>query len=148
MSDNPTTTHRPFLERVEHAARVIDPVFLHTPQFVCEPLGEELGVRLPIPQAVEDLRGLVDGTGPANHVGEKGVEPHLRNMRSLRLLSGVRKPCFGYRFSAAQLFVTYPFEKYAGSQVVGSGTDQSAPNRHSRITSPSVNRAAGASLII
>lgn len=45
MSDDPTT-HRPSLERVEHAARVIDPVFLHTPQFVCEPLGDELGVRL------------------------------------------------------------------------------------------------------
>jgi threonine dehydratase len=38
--------HRLSLERVEHAAGVIDPVFLHTPQFVCEPLGDELGVRL------------------------------------------------------------------------------------------------------
>lgn len=45
MSDDPTA-HRLSLERVEHAARVIDPVFLHTPQFVCEPLGNELGVRL------------------------------------------------------------------------------------------------------
>jgi threonine dehydratase len=30
-------------ERVEAAARVIDPVFLHTPQYVCEALGESLG---------------------------------------------------------------------------------------------------------
>jgi threonine dehydratase len=36
------------LGRVEQAARVIDPVFLNSPQFVCEPLGEELGVRLAI----------------------------------------------------------------------------------------------------
>ena len=38
--------HRLSLERVERAPGVIDPVFLHTPQFVCEPLGAELGVRL------------------------------------------------------------------------------------------------------
>jgi threonine dehydratase len=38
--------HRLSLERVAHAAGVIDPVFRHTPQFVCEPLGDELGVRL------------------------------------------------------------------------------------------------------
>jgi len=36
------------LGRVEQAARVIDPVFLNSPQFVCEPLSEELGVRLAI----------------------------------------------------------------------------------------------------
>lgn len=36
------------LGRVERAARVIDPVFLNSPQFVCEPLGEELGARMAI----------------------------------------------------------------------------------------------------
>lgn len=36
------------LGRVERAAGVIDPVFLDSPQFECEPLGEELGVRLAI----------------------------------------------------------------------------------------------------
>jgi len=36
------------LGRVEQAARVIDPVFLNSPQFVCEPLGEELGARMAI----------------------------------------------------------------------------------------------------
>ncbi len=40
------TSHRLSLERIEHAAKVIDPAFLNTPQFVCEPLGEELGLRL------------------------------------------------------------------------------------------------------
>ena len=35
----------PFVDR---AVRVMDPVFLDSPQFVCEPLGEELGVRLAI----------------------------------------------------------------------------------------------------
>lgn len=32
------------LQRIEHAARVIDPVFLHSPQLVCETLGNALGV--------------------------------------------------------------------------------------------------------
>jgi threonine dehydratase len=40
------TASRLSIERIEEAARVIDPVFLRTPQFVCEPLGDELGVRL------------------------------------------------------------------------------------------------------
>jgi threonine dehydratase len=41
-----TTARRITLERIEAAARVIDPVFLNTPQWVCEPLGEELGARV------------------------------------------------------------------------------------------------------
>lgn len=36
------------LERIRHAARVIDPVFRDTPQFDCEPLGEALGIRTAI----------------------------------------------------------------------------------------------------
>ncbi len=34
------------LERVEQAAASIDPVFLRTPQYECEPLSEQLGVRV------------------------------------------------------------------------------------------------------
>ncbi len=37
--------HRLSLDRVERAAGAIDPVFLRSPQFVCEPLGDALGVR-------------------------------------------------------------------------------------------------------
>lgn len=40
--------HRLDPVRVELAARAIDPVFLNTPQFVCEPLADELGVRLAV----------------------------------------------------------------------------------------------------
>ncbi len=43
---SPTRERRITLERIEAAARAIDPVFLHTPQWVCEPLGEELGARV------------------------------------------------------------------------------------------------------
>ncbi|HUG53651.1 MAG TPA: threonine/serine dehydratase [Vicinamibacteria bacterium] len=34
------------IERVQEAARIIDPVFLRTPQFLCEPLGDSLGMRV------------------------------------------------------------------------------------------------------
>ncbi len=39
-------THRVSLENIDRAVAVIDPVFLHTPQFVCEPLSEVLDARL------------------------------------------------------------------------------------------------------
>ncbi|HEX3761833.1 MAG TPA: threonine/serine dehydratase, partial [Kofleriaceae bacterium] len=38
--------HRLSLDRIAEAARTIDPVFLHSPQFVCEPLAERVGGRL------------------------------------------------------------------------------------------------------
>ena len=38
--------HRVSLERIAQAAGTIDPVFLHSPQFECEPLSAVLGVRL------------------------------------------------------------------------------------------------------
>lgn len=41
-----TSPHRLSLERVYEARKLIDPVFLNTPQFVSEPLGDLLGVRL------------------------------------------------------------------------------------------------------
>ncbi|MBM3449471.1 MAG: pyridoxal-phosphate dependent enzyme [Armatimonadetes bacterium] len=41
-----TAPHRLSLDRVAAAARAIDPVFLRSPQFVCEPLGDEVGARL------------------------------------------------------------------------------------------------------
>lgn len=40
------STHRLSLERIEQAAKIIDPVFLNSPQFVCEPLCEKLGKHL------------------------------------------------------------------------------------------------------
>ena len=38
--------HRLSVERIVEAGALIDPVFLNTPQFVCEPLGDALGVRV------------------------------------------------------------------------------------------------------
>jgi threonine dehydratase/peptide deformylase len=38
--------HRVSLDRIAEAARTIDPVFLGSPQFVCEPIAERVGCRL------------------------------------------------------------------------------------------------------
>jgi threonine dehydratase len=46
ISSGPFRARRITLERIEAAAAGIDPVFLNTPQWICEPLGEELGVRV------------------------------------------------------------------------------------------------------
>ncbi len=46
LASTPLSSHRLSLERIRIAAQVIDPVFLQTPQFVCEALGEVVGVHL------------------------------------------------------------------------------------------------------
>lgn len=43
---DPLPNHRLSLERIAEAARTIDPVFRHTPQFECEPLSAALGASL------------------------------------------------------------------------------------------------------
>src|SRR5262249_18430619 len=40
------TNHRLSLENIAQATTLIDPVFLNSPQFVAEPLGQQLGCRL------------------------------------------------------------------------------------------------------
>jgi threonine dehydratase len=46
LSAPATETRRITLDRIEAAAAAIDPVFLQTPQWVCEPLSDQLGVRV------------------------------------------------------------------------------------------------------
>lgn len=44
ISPSPPQVRRITLDRIAAAASAIDPVFLHTPQWVCEPLADALGV--------------------------------------------------------------------------------------------------------
>lgn len=69
----PTSSHRVSLDQVEDAARVIDPVFLRTPQFVCEPLSAELGVRLAL--KVETLNPLRSFKGRGADLLVAGARP-------------------------------------------------------------------------
>lgn len=43
---SPLADRRITLDRIEAAAAAIDPTFLNTPQWVCEPLADDLGVRV------------------------------------------------------------------------------------------------------
>jgi threonine dehydratase len=46
MSAQTMQTPRLSLERIEEASRAIDPVFTNTPQFLCESVGDRLGMQL------------------------------------------------------------------------------------------------------
>ena len=48
--------HRLSLERIREARRIVDPVFLQTPQFLAEPLADALGMRLVV--KVETLNSI------------------------------------------------------------------------------------------
>jgi len=65
------------LERIEQAAQVIDPTFLNTPQFVCEPLGDELGLRLALKiETMNPIRSF-KGRGADLLVAQAPDETHL-----------------------------------------------------------------------
>lgn len=65
------------IERIEEAARIIDPVFLRTPQFICEPLGEVLGARLALKiESLNPIRSF-KGRGTEFLVSQLGSEANL-----------------------------------------------------------------------
>ncbi|HEX9941989.1 MAG TPA: pyridoxal-phosphate dependent enzyme [Thermoanaerobaculia bacterium] len=72
-----TETLRLSLERIAHAASVIDPVFLNSPQFLVESLGEGLGCRLVV--KVETLNPIrsFKGRGAEYLVATLEGRPHL-----------------------------------------------------------------------
>jgi threonine dehydratase len=71
------TTHRLSLERIHKAAQTIDPVFLHTPQFVSEPLSTELGVRLALKIETANPIRSFKGRGADFLVSEAKDDVHL-----------------------------------------------------------------------
>ncbi len=57
------------LARIAEAANRIDPVFLRTPQYACEPLGERLGCRLTLKVETQNPIRSFKGRGADYHVG-------------------------------------------------------------------------------
>ena len=55
------TAHRLSIENIERSARTIDPVFLHSPQYNCEPLSTELGcavtLKVETPNPIRSFKG-------------------------------------------------------------------------------------------
>ncbi len=72
-----TETHRLSLERIAQAATVIDPVFLNSPQYLAQSLGQQLGCRLVV--KVETLNPIrsFKGRGAEYLVGSLDGRPHL-----------------------------------------------------------------------
>jgi len=69
--------HRLSLERIEKAAQIIDPVFLRTKQFMCEPLNEELGTRLALKiETLNPIRSF-KGRGADFLVSQANTDVHL-----------------------------------------------------------------------
>lgn len=72
-----TETHRLSLERIAQAVTVIDPVFLNSPQYLAESLGEQLGCRLVV--KVETLNPIrsFKGRGADYLTASLHGRPHL-----------------------------------------------------------------------
>jgi threonine dehydratase len=69
--------HRLSLDRIEQASQTIDPIFLHTPQFVCEPLSDELGIRVALKiEIVNPIRSF-KGRGADWLVSQVSQHDHL-----------------------------------------------------------------------
>jgi threonine dehydratase len=69
--------HRLSLERIDEAIRLIDPVFLNSPQFLVEPFGEEFGCRVVV--KVETLNPIrsFKGRGAEYYVASLKEASHL-----------------------------------------------------------------------
>ncbi|HEX9392748.1 MAG TPA: pyridoxal-phosphate dependent enzyme [Usitatibacteraceae bacterium] len=78
MPNYSASMHRLSLERIAEAARTVDPVFLHSPQFVCEPLGDLL--RCDLTLKVETLNPIrsFKGRGADFYLGKLAERDALR----------------------------------------------------------------------
>jgi threonine dehydratase len=71
------STYRVSLDRIELAAQTIDPIFLHSPQFVCEPLSDALAVRVALKvETVNPIRSF-KGRGADWLVSQAGQHDRL-----------------------------------------------------------------------
>ena len=101
------TVRRITLERIEAAARAIDPVFLHTPQWVCEPLGEELGARVAL--KAETLN-------PIRSFKGRGADWLVQNLPSGTLLMCASAGNFGQAMAYACRARAVPLTVYAAEK--------------------------------
>ena len=70
--------HRLSIEKIEHATNVIDPVFLHSPQFIAEQLGDLLGCRLIL--KIETLNPIRSFKGRGSDLLVAGLQQPVRIM--------------------------------------------------------------------
>jgi threonine dehydratase len=77
--ENTATGSRLSVDRIAEASRTIDPVFLASPQFVCEPLADRLGCRLTLK---------VETTNPVRSFKGRGADYFVRDS----VAAGDRRP--------------------------------------------------------
>lgn len=85
---DPCPGHRLRLENVLAAARVIDPVFLNSPQFRCEPLGEALGCTLTLKLETANPIRSFKGRGAGYLVASRLAGGSLRGRRLVGASAG------------------------------------------------------------
>ena len=108
-SISPTSVAAPrriTIERIEEASRAIDPVFLRTPQWVCEPLGEELGIRIA-------LKG--ETLNPIRSFKGRGADWLVRNLPSGAALMCASAGNFGQAMAYACRRRGVPLTVYAAT---------------------------------
>jgi threonine dehydratase len=134
----PVVPRRITLDRIEAAARAIDPVFLHTPQWVCEPLGDELGVRIALK---------AETINPIRSFKGRGADWLVQNLPPGATLMCASAGNFGQAMAYACRARGVPLTVYAaesanplkidrmramGAEVVLAGEDFDAAKAHAR----------------
>lgn len=137
------------LQRIEHAARLIDPLFLNTPQFVCEPLGDELGVRLALK---------IETMNPIRSFKGRGADLLVSQVEGGTRLMCASAGNFGQAMAYACRRRGFPLTVYAsinanalkvermrslGAQVISSGDDFDA----AKLAARQAARATGARFV-
>ncbi len=103
----PIPARRITLERIEAAARAIDPVFLHTPQWVCEPLAEELGARVALKAEI---------LNPIRSFKGRGADWLVQNLPPGLALMCASAGNFGQAMASACLARGVPLTVYAAAR--------------------------------
>lgn len=136
--DAPPPAHRLSLSRIADAAARIDPVFLNTPQFVCEPLSVWLGCRLTL--KVETLN-------PIRSFKGRGADYYVATLRERRPLVCATAGNFGQGMAYACRKRRVPLTVFTaqianplkvdrmralGADVLFAGDDFDAAKEHAR----------------
>jgi threonine dehydratase len=88
LPSDPLPGHRLRLENVARAASLIDPVFLNTPQFACEPLGAALGCTLTLKLETANPIRSFKGRGAGYLVASRAADGSLQGRRLVGASAG------------------------------------------------------------
>jgi len=121
---DPLPGHRLRLEHVVRAATLIDPVFLNTPQFNCEPLSEALAcaltLKLETANPIRSFKGRGAGYLVASRATDgslKGRRVRVQGRRDARPVSGLQ--CLGGEIRARRQRVLLDYDPHGERLIDG-----------------------------